>query len=632
VSDKKTMRLEAVSGFFVHGHGPLGRTKAVALSPDERRAVSVGEDGTLALHDLVTRAVRVVGRAAVQDAVFVTNERVLLGLVDGDVELWDLDGSASIASFTGLIAPSLPVSVAVSADRKLGASAGAEGVRVFDAGTLAEPRSLAPLRLAARCVAFYPDGKRILASYQDGRARVLDVKTGRELPDPDFEGQGRQELPCVAISQDGPVLVAALNRDDNRATIRVVKGSGRTARGLTLEDYWKSSVHGVAFARGGRAVVAVGDGDETLHVWDVATGEERTIATPGGKNAAVAVFKDGRRVLCGDERGLLPIVDLDARAQDAWHTNVVRSMAFTRDGKRLVSSSKDGTILVWDAAGKLVSTLNGLDRKDRIPVAVNAIALLPGDAEVLAAMYRQEGALRRFSLEAGLQEMSGFLNLDAQNILSVTLSPDGALAATGDAGGNIRLFRVNDGSTEAAPFAIIPGERVYLASIAFSPTGSRLLACGQEGRLAVWEVATRRQLIGPREVEHRDEDELPAVFIDDRHVLAGTTTGALRIIDLKMWTEEAVPAPEPHSPVRAIALLAGTTPDAIFAHGERALVSTHDGFVRLVDLVHKVELDRLSLASVATDAESFAVAPGERSFAVGTYHGAVLRFALDGPR
>ena len=77
----------------------------------------------------------------------------------------------------------------------------------------------------------------------------------------------------------------------------------------------------VAFSPDGRRIASAGD-DETVKVWDAATGQE--ILTLKG------------------------------------HTGDVPSVAFSPDGKRLASASTDGTVKLWDATtGQETLTLKG---------------------------------------------------------------------------------------------------------------------------------------------------------------------------------------------------------------------------------------------------------------------------------
>jgi hypothetical protein len=103
-----------------------------------------------------------------------------------------------------------------------------------------------------------------------------------------------------------------------------------------------------AFTPDGRAVVTASA--DRVTVWEAVTGGER-IHSKGGARL-VCCLPDGRFLATAD--GAV-IRLLDPRTGDEFgrlkgHDAEVWALAFTRDGKSLVSGSADSTALVWDAA------------------------------------------------------------------------------------------------------------------------------------------------------------------------------------------------------------------------------------------------------------------------------------------
>ena len=149
----------------------------------------------------------------------------------------------------------------------------------------------------------------------------------------------------------------------------------------------------MAFSRDGRRVASETGGelnsrtgDETIKVWDPATGEEcpspastRTIADlgpvfgPGGKLGDGAGWSDDKKVVTSpDGRRIATSVtsELAVHVKDAvtdrvlttlrGHTDAIYCIAFSPDGTRIATASHDQTIKIWDAAdGREVLTLRG---------------------------------------------------------------------------------------------------------------------------------------------------------------------------------------------------------------------------------------------------------------------------------
>jgi len=281
--------------------------------------------------------------------------------------------------------------VAPFADGRLLASAAADGVvKLWDLTTFGELRTIIAHRVAAEAVAVSPDGKLIASGADDGRLRIYDAANGREVYT--FEPvQGA--IRAVAFSPDGALVAAS--GDDMKVRLWDVRvwtltGTAREpfVRPVRTFDH-KAPVWSVAFAPHGKLMVT-GSEDGTTRVWDTSSNGNEVRGLRGiGPARGVAVSSDGRLVAAGTER-IIGVWSLEsgvevgtiepgvatsavafapggrilAAAQDRHitlyeaetgrvvrtlqgHTAAILSLAFTPDGKLLVSGGKDGTVMVW---------------------------------------------------------------------------------------------------------------------------------------------------------------------------------------------------------------------------------------------------------------------------------------------
>src|SRR5579859_4532407 len=122
-----------------------------------------------------------------------------------------------------------------------------------------------------------------------------------------------------------------------------------------------AKVQNLVFTPDGEKIISVSE-DKTARLWNFSTGEmlkkfESQIGDGfEGMLYASAISPDGKLLaLAGltttpDNQVYIAIIDLTKNIQVATavgHTNVVNSLAFTGDGKYLVSGSDDGSLKLW---------------------------------------------------------------------------------------------------------------------------------------------------------------------------------------------------------------------------------------------------------------------------------------------
>jgi WD40 repeat protein len=278
---------------------------------------------------------------------------------------------------------------------------------------------------SVNAVAFSPDGKR--AASGDLRAiRLWDLAAGKQLARTD---EHDDRVMALAFSPDGKTLASG---SEDR-TVRLWDAS-------TLEPHkvlkgHKGDVRAVTFSRDGKRLVSAGR-DETVRVWDVASGKEMKVIHVRQPVAAVALGPEGRYVLAGT-LGADPLLRVDLRKDEiislTGHTSRVMAVCFSRDGKRAVSASQDGTLGVWDVSTlKRIRTLKGHDS------SVAAVALsVDGHRAVSGGADKK---LYIWDLDAGtlIREVPG----SKGPIWSVAISPDGKRALSGSHDGSMRLWTV----------------------------------------------------------------------------------------------------------------------------------------------------------------------------------------------
>lgn len=198
---------------------------------------------------------------------------------------------------------------------------------------------------------------------------------------------------------------------------------------------------------------------------------------------AIAFSPDGARVVTTNRAGFVTL-------RDAATGEVLRSMrdratdmfaaAFTRDGARVLVGGAWGELTAWDAAtgepvGSWMAHQDGVTR----------VGVLP-DGRVVSAGY--DRALRVWSARGG-EPLLALEGGHERAIHALALSRDGALAATGGSDGRAVVWDLQAG---AARFTATHPAGVTGA--AFTPDGARLVTSCDDRHLRAWDVASGREV------------------------------------------------------------------------------------------------------------------------------------------
>jgi WD40 repeat protein len=352
-------------------------------------------------------------------------------------------------------------------------------------------------------LAFSSDNQSIVGGSSLGRVRRWDVATGWELFfDASREVLGPIE--SVAISGDGQWIASAeakgvvslwslsgtrqravLKDDDVGSKLRfdtqpgpnfvtftpdsrhLIAGSGdrhnsvniwdvRTCQRTSRFEGHGMPILGVACSADG-SVIASSSRDRTIRVWSRAGSEQVKIGAAG----PLALAPDGGCIAVGilrenhDAENGIPVPVLPSPVIQLWdprtgrlvkelqnHSEVVHSLTFSPDGKRLASSSADLTIRIWDVASG------------------TCLHVLPA----------KENPHRAFVNERGHRD--------------IAYSPRTHVIASGDREGAVHLWDAETG----ARLVKLTGHDGPVRCVAWQRNGERLVSGGVDSTVIVWDV------------------------------------------------------------------------------------------------------------------------------------------------
>lgn len=202
--------------------------------------------------------------------------------------------------------------------------------------------------------------------------------------------------------------------------------------------------------------------------------------------SSISFTSDGNTMAIGYLQGFLQLWDMRSEKlirKLEGHEGEVVSLAFSQDGTTLaaVYAYPDFITQIWHIPdGEQLLTIKGTEWTHEFTKAVYT-----PDGQVLAIMAKSED-----SMDLGIVELwriadgQRILQLDTLGVLSIAISPDGKIIATGSYDHKVRLWETTGGIL----LRTLNGHGDYVTDLAFSPSGEILGSSSSDGTVILWGV------------------------------------------------------------------------------------------------------------------------------------------------
>jgi len=333
-------------------------------------------------------------------------------------------------------------------------------------------------------VAFSPDGRYVVSGSFDDTARVWEGATGKEVARMAHDGF----VVSVAFSPDGKYVISGnqgATTDEMGTAIVWEATTGREVARTTINNYNLSSV---AFSPDGKWAAVAGCDQASdftfckkgiVRVWDITTGKEIAHMFHDDGVNSIAFSPDGTKIVSGSRDDTVRVWDaatgneLARMTHDAFANGLVWSVAFSPDGKWVASASVDRTARVWDATtGKEIARWTHGDTVKNVAFSPDGRYVISGGCEEWGEYDCARGSARVWEAATGREVASktydGFID-------TATFSPDNKYVASGT-GTGVTVWEIATGKE----IVRLPGGLAV-----FSPDGKYIvLASGK--KIGVW--------------------------------------------------------------------------------------------------------------------------------------------------
>ncbi|KAL6867028.1 hypothetical protein J3F83DRAFT_739731 [Trichoderma novae-zelandiae] len=513
------------------GHGDWVRS--IAVRPDGRILASGSDDTTVRIWDVETGAAQLTIQGHhdwVMSVAFSISGQLATGSDDGVICIWDPstgDCLQTLSDQAGKIR-----AIRFSPDGKKLAAGTSGGLLLWDISDLAQPLKIElESGSMVQSLDFSPTGQWIAAAWEDNTVKIWDATVNKlhySL------GAHDDSINSVAFSPDGKYV--ASGSDDEAVNIWDVK-TGQLFHTFDCE----APVLSVAFSPNPlKLSVAAGSLNRAVNIWDLSTkeltavmkGHQRYVRTvaflgddliaSGSDDSTIRLWRsDGdtaKPVYSKEdsvERGYVNLVAISpdglymASASGSFvylwdgitgqpmehhilseHDGTIKSIVFSPEGKRLVSTSTDATVRLWDvASGTSLQVFQG--HADWVRSAAFSL-----DGRYIASAS-DDGTVRIWdSVEKEGEREPRLLEGHGGYVRAVAFSPDGKLLASG---GDDHMIRIWDFASLKLLCELESGSIVI--AMLFSPDSSRVVSRSDDGAVTAWDVSTGERIDSPIHTE-----------------------------------------------------------------------------------------------------------------------------------
>ncbi|MBV6441718.1 MAG: Protein TolB [Saprospiraceae bacterium] len=230
---------------------------------------------------------------------------------------------------------------------------------------------------------------------------------------------------------------------------------------------------------------------------------------------AIAFSPDGKYVLTGSTDHTAKLWDMKGHEIQTFtgHKKSIESVVFSPDGNQVLTGSTDSTAVLWDLYGKMIQTFTGHgDPIESVAFSPDGKYVLTGGGNNKARLWSLDGRI--------IQTFKGH----KKDVNTVAFSPDGKLILTSSKDSTAKTWNLNGELVQT-----FKGHKGKVKSAVFSPDGKQVLTSSDDKTAKLWSL-------DGNEVQtftgHTDQVNSAVFSPDGKQVLTGSHDLKAKLWDL----------------------------------------------------------------------------------------------------
>ena len=394
---------------------------------------------------------------------------------------------------------------------------------------------------------FSSDGKQIvLASFDN--IRIIDALTGIEISAYEIE-KLKRGLRYIDLSFTGKLLSIGGVFEDSTYMIKIYETDALNLI-QTLDNGFKAFCP-LAFSENSGYIATLSIEDSVLKIVNIMTGQEiMTYKEPFSTENKASFSNDGKLLAIATSENLndgsyvsyihngykgvysdnsITILDIKSgNVIKKWkgHRNIISSIAFSLDNKKVVTSSYDGTIKVWD-----VFTGEELISSDKIVASLNSANYSLDGKYIVTSSY--DGTISIWNAETGKEEETFSKHMSEVNYAA--FSPDGKRVVSTSEDQTIRLWDFGDNETSIILTNL--DYPIHYRDIDISPDKKKIVTMSNDTTVIVFDLETAKTTLTLNVKKKRSKHNPVAFSHDGKKIVANYDDLTMIIYDAENGEE-----------------------------------------------------------------------------------------------